>query len=93
MKPDQPLVSVVTPVYNSREYLAECMESVLAQTHEHWEYVVMDNCSTDGSLELAREFEARDGRVTRIHGIANPAKLTHVATGLVGPAAATDSAD
>jgi glycosyltransferase involved in cell wall biosynthesis len=62
-QPGQPLVSVVTPVYNASNYLAECIESVLAQTYEHWEYVVYDNCSTDGSLEIARSYEARDDRV------------------------------
>ena len=60
---DQPLVSVVTPVYNGAEYLGECIESVLNQTYENWEYVISDNCSTDGSLEIARSYEARDPRV------------------------------
>jgi glycosyltransferase involved in cell wall biosynthesis len=59
----QPLVSVVTPVYNAAEYLAECIESVLNQTYENWEYVISDNCSTDGSLEIARSYEPRDPRV------------------------------
>jgi glycosyltransferase involved in cell wall biosynthesis len=59
----QPLVSVVTPVYNGAEYLEECIESVFNQTYENWEYVISDNCSTDGSLEIARSYEARDPRV------------------------------
>jgi glycosyltransferase involved in cell wall biosynthesis len=59
----QPLVSVVTPVYNGAEYLRESIESVLNQTYDNWEYVVSDNCSTDGSLEIARDYEARDPRV------------------------------
>jgi glycosyltransferase involved in cell wall biosynthesis len=59
----QPLVSVVTPVYNAAEYLAECIESVLDQTYQNWEYVICDNCSTDGSLEIARAYEERDPRV------------------------------
>jgi len=60
---DQPLVSVVTPVYNGAEYLAECIESVFNQTYENWEYVISDNCSTDGSLAIARGYEARDPRI------------------------------
>ena len=59
---DQPLVSVVTPVYNGAEYLAECIESVFNQTYENWEYVISDNCSTAGSLEIIRGYEARDPR-------------------------------
>jgi glycosyltransferase involved in cell wall biosynthesis len=59
-----PLVCVVTPVFNGRPYLSECIESVLAQTYRRLEYVIHDNCSTDGSLELARAYAARDPRIT-----------------------------
>lgn len=62
----QPLVSVVTPVYNGEKYLAECIESVLAQTYENWEYVIVNNCSTDRSLEIAQQYAERDARI-RIH--------------------------
>jgi glycosyltransferase involved in cell wall biosynthesis len=54
-----PLVSVVTPFYNTCDYLAECIESVLRQTHANWEYVLVDNCSTDGSSEIAAEYAGR----------------------------------
>jgi glycosyltransferase involved in cell wall biosynthesis len=60
---EQPLVSVVTPVYNGADYVAECIESVLKQTYENWEYVIVDNCSTDGTVEIARNYEARDSRI------------------------------
>ena len=53
------LVSVVTPFYNTREYLCECIESVLGQTYENLEYVLVDNCSTDGSTEIAERYAAR----------------------------------
>ena len=59
----QPLVSVVTPVYNGDEYLAECIESVLAQTYENWEYVIVNNFSTDRSLEIAQHYAQQDPRI------------------------------
>lgn len=62
----QPLVSVVTPVYNGAEFLAECIESVLAQTYENWEYVIVDNRSTDHSLEIAQQYAQQDARI-RVH--------------------------
>ena len=62
----QPLVSVVTPVYNEEEHLAECIESVLAQTYANWDYTIVDNCSTDKSLEIARGYAAKDSRI-RVH--------------------------
>lgn len=62
----QPLVSVVTPVYNTEKYLAESIESVLAQTYKNWEYVIINNCSTDRSLEIARHYAQKDTRI-RIH--------------------------
>jgi glycosyltransferase involved in cell wall biosynthesis len=65
-KPDQPLVSVVTPTYNAAEFLAECIESVLCQTYQNWEYVIVDNCSTDGTGEIARCYAAKDPRI-RVH--------------------------
>lgn len=63
---DQPLVSVVTPFHNTDAYLAECIESVLAQTYRHFEYILVDNCSTDRSVEIAERYAARDPRI-RLH--------------------------
>jgi glycosyltransferase involved in cell wall biosynthesis len=62
----EPLVSVVTPVYNGEEFLRECIESVLAQTYRNWEYTIVNNCSTDRTLEIAQEYAARDRRI-RVH--------------------------
>ncbi len=59
----QPLVSVVTPVYNGAEFLVECIESVLAQTYSNWAFIIVNNCSTDGSGEIARRYAAKDSRI------------------------------
>ena len=58
-----PLVSIVTAVYNGENYLAECIESVLAQTYGNWDYVIVDNCSTDKTLEIAQAYAGRDKRI------------------------------
>lgn len=60
---DQPLVSIVTPVYNGEKYLRQCIESVLAQTYQNWDYTIINNCSTDRSLEIAQEYLATDPRI------------------------------
>ncbi len=62
----QNLVSIVTPVYNSEAFLAETIEGVLAQTWSEWELLLVDDHSTDGSLEVARAYAARDPRITVI---------------------------
>lgn len=63
----QALVSVVTPVYNGETYLRECIESVIEQTYQAWRYVIVNNCSTDGSLAIAEDYARRDSRITVIN--------------------------
>jgi glycosyltransferase involved in cell wall biosynthesis len=62
----QPLISVVTPFHNTAPYLAQCIESVLAQSYSNFEYLLVDNCSTDGSGEIADTYAHRDPRVRLI---------------------------
>lgn len=59
----RPLVWVVTPVHNGEQYIAECIESVLAQTYDNWKYVVVDNGSADRTAEIVRTYTTRDARV------------------------------
>jgi glycosyltransferase involved in cell wall biosynthesis len=63
---EQPLVSVLTPVYNGEKHIAECIESVLAQTYQNWEYCIVNNCSTDRTLDIAQTYARKDKRI-RIH--------------------------
>ncbi len=58
-----PVVSVTTPVYNGEDYLEECIQSVLRQTYSDWEYVIVDNCSTDRSATIAQNMAAQDSRI------------------------------
>ncbi len=62
------LVSIITPFYNSERFLAETVESVLAQTYPHWELLLVDDGSTDASSAIAREYAAR--RPGQIHYVA-----------------------
>ncbi|MBK8480836.1 MAG: glycosyltransferase [Proteobacteria bacterium] len=56
-RPDRPLISVVTPVFNGVRYLAEALASVRAQTYDNVEQIVVDGGSTDGTIELLRAHE------------------------------------
>ncbi len=59
----QPLVSIVMPAYNAGEFLAEAIESVLAQTYTNWDFTIVNNCSTDRTLEIAQAYARRDPRI------------------------------
>ena len=59
----EPLVSVVTPFHNTAPYLAQCIESVLTQSYSNFEYILVDNCSTDGGGEIAERYARRDPRI------------------------------
>jgi len=59
----QPLVTVLTPVYNGEKYLEECIESMLSQTYQNWEYLIVNNCSTDRTLEIAERYAEKDHRI------------------------------
>ena len=59
-----PLVSVVIPVYNGQEVIAEAIRSVLAQTYDNFHLTIANNCSTDRTAQIAEEFAAQDERVT-----------------------------
>jgi glycosyltransferase involved in cell wall biosynthesis len=61
---EEPLVTVITPVYNGAAYIAECIESVLRQTYTNWRYIVSDNASTDDTVAIAARYAARDSRIT-----------------------------
>lgn len=62
----EPLVTFLTPVYNGEKYIRQCIESVLNQSYGNWEYVIINNCCTDSTPEIVREYAARNERI-RVH--------------------------
>lgn len=58
-----PLVSVLTTSYNRADFIGEAIESVLASSFEDFEYIIVDDRSTDDTYKIAKSYEARDSRV------------------------------
>ena len=59
-------VTVWLTSYNHAKYLRTCIESVLGQTYQHFQFYIVDDCSTDDSWNIIREYAEKDGRITTI---------------------------
>jgi glycosyltransferase involved in cell wall biosynthesis len=57
------MVSIITPLYNGERYIADTVESVLAQTYPHWEMIIINDGSKDGSERIASGYAAKDARI------------------------------
>ena len=62
-----PLVSVIVPVYNSEDYLEQCVKSLIGQTYNNLEIILVDDGSTDKSGAICEYFKSCDGRIIVIH--------------------------
>lgn len=77
------VVSIVIPVYNAEKYIEECLDSLLRQTYSDFEIICVDDGSQDRSLEILREYEARDERISvltqknQYAGVARNAGMEH----------------
>ena len=58
-----PLISIITPVYNSEKYISENIRSVQAQTHANWEHILVDDCSSDNSKAIIESYQEQDPRI------------------------------
>lgn len=75
---NNPMISVVMSVYNGEKYLKDTIDSILNQTEDSFEYIIINDCSTDDSLNILREYEKLDDRIVIINNEKNlklPASL------------------
>lgn len=70
-KKDKPLVSVVMPIYNAEKYLTQAIESILSQTLENFELILINDASTDKTLQIIRKYKKRDNRIRIINNKKN----------------------
>lgn len=67
----RPEISVIMAVYNGQEFLKETMDSILKQTFKNFELIVIDDCSTDNSLEILQDYAKNDARIKILHNQQN----------------------
>lgn len=58
-----PIISIIVPVYNTERYLSECLNSIIKQTYQNLEIVIVDDASTDNSCRIIAEFQRQDDRI------------------------------
>lgn len=63
MSNENPLISVIMPVYNAEKYLKEAIESILSQTYKNFEFIVINDGSTDRSLDIIKKYKKKDNRI------------------------------
>ncbi|MEZ4857324.1 MAG: glycosyltransferase family 2 protein [Flavobacteriaceae bacterium] len=60
---ENPLVSIITPLYNASKFILQNLKSVQNQTYSNWEHIIIDDASTDASAVIVKEFTKRDPRI------------------------------
>jgi glycosyltransferase involved in cell wall biosynthesis len=83
----KPLISVVMPVHNAGPFLDQSIKSILEQTLREFEFVILDDASTDGSVERLREWSLRDKRI-QLHESKQPLGLSGSSNAVVAKASA-----
>ncbi len=57
------LISIITPAYNCSEFIGKTIESIQSQTYENWEMIIVNDCSTDNTMETIKKYSSRDSRI------------------------------
>lgn len=77
---NEPLVSIIMGVYNEQKTIEYCIESILSQTYSNWEFIICDDCSTDGTFSILKKYVETDARFKILHNEKNSrlaASLNH----------------
>ena len=63
MLPHHPIVSIITPTFNSEDYIEKTLVSIINQTYKNWELLITDDCSVDNTVDIVKEFINEDERI------------------------------
>lgn len=80
--PEKPAISVLMTVFNAQEYLAASIESIQQQTFKNWEFIIVDDASTDSSLGIAESYAEKDSRIKIIRNAVNKGQTPCLNQGL-----------
>lgn len=78
-KENKTLVSIITPVYNSEKYIGETIRSVIAQTYTNWEMLIVDDCSSDNTVDVIKAFTDSRIKYIRLNENVGAARARNVA--------------
>lgn len=76
MNSNQPLISVIMPAYNAGKYIAESIESILNQTFQNFELIILDDASTDNTKEIVSSYAQKDNRIVYVEKQSNNGPAT-----------------
>ncbi len=62
-----PFISIIIPVYNTEEYISDCLDSILSQTYKNFEVIIVDDGSTDNSFNIVKDYQKNNNNITVLH--------------------------